>query len=468
MQIQTVEEITGLDRATIRYYEQEGLIKPQRLQNGYRDYSDRCLQDLLKIKLLRQLGLSVETIHQLIEGREELQNVLTDQLTVIRAHKNYLENAESICSMMIQDNVTYQTIQPGKYFNAMKQIAGIDNKVIDAPKTEYLYYEVHPVRRFFGRYIDHLLASALLMLIVIVFLRVRPIGDFQNSLINIGANLLSMPLNALFLCLFGTTPGKFTMGIFLRNPEGKNLSFVTALQREWAVFRYGEGFKIPIYNLIRLYKSYQTYTTGLELEWGYDYDADLLYTDWTTRRPVYASILSAICAVCIIFSAQDSMLPKNRGADLTLAEFAENYNDYAKITGVSTYLSKEGKWYRPDVPLHEVLIGEYEEKWKFVLDDNEELVQINIEIDTDSRLSFLNEAKMENTVLTAFLSQPNADTMEANSAMNKIAEQTFYSNNEFNLEEQIACGDVIVKWEILKPEVDADTRYKILVEIVIP
>lgn len=27
MQIQTVEEITGLDRATIRYYEQEGLIK---------------------------------------------------------------------------------------------------------------------------------------------------------------------------------------------------------------------------------------------------------------------------------------------------------------------------------------------------------------------------------------------------------------------------------------------------------
>lgn len=426
------------------------------------------MQDLLKIKLLRQLGLSVETIHQLIEGREELQDVLIDKLPVIGAHKNYLENAESICRMMIQDNVTYQTIQPGKYFNAMEQIAGIDNKVIDAPKTEYLYYEVHPVRRFFGRYIDHLLVSALLMLIVIVFLRVRPIGDFQNSLINIGANLLSMPLNALFLCLFGTTPGKFTMGIFLRNPEGKNLSFVTALQREWAVFRYGEGFKIPIYNLIRLYKSYQTYTTGLELEWGYDYDADLLYTDWTTRRPVYASILSAICAVCIIFSAQDSMLPRNRGADLTLAEFAENYNDYAKITGVSTYLSKEGKWYRPDVPLHEVLIGEYEEKWQFVLDDNKELVQINIEIDTDSRLSFLNEAKMENAVLTAFLSQPNADIMEANSAMNKIAEQTFYSNNEFNLEEQIACGDVIVKWEILKPEVDADTRYKILVEIVIP
>ena len=49
MQIQTIEERTGLDRATIRYYEQEGLIKPLRLQNGYRDYSEKHLEDLMEV-----------------------------------------------------------------------------------------------------------------------------------------------------------------------------------------------------------------------------------------------------------------------------------------------------------------------------------------------------------------------------------------------------------------------------------
>ena len=70
MQIQTLEEKTGLDRATIRFYEKEGLIFPTRLQNGYRDYSEVQLLDLMRIKLLRQIGLSLETIKQLMDGMD--------------------------------------------------------------------------------------------------------------------------------------------------------------------------------------------------------------------------------------------------------------------------------------------------------------------------------------------------------------------------------------------------------------
>lgn len=468
MQIQTIEEKTGLDRATIRYYEQEGLIKPQRLQNGYRDYSEKCLQDLLKIKLLRQLGLSLETIQQLIEGREELRDVLGDQLVVIGAHKDHLDNAESVCKMMIQDNVTYQTIQPGKYFTVIEQKASIENKVIDAPKTEYVYCEVHPVRRFLGRYLDHLLSSALLMLIVIVFIRVRPIGDFQNSLINIGAVLLSMPLNALFLCLLGTTPGKFAMGIFLKDPEGKNLSFIAALRREWAVFRYGEGFNIPIYNLIRLYKSYQTHTTGLELEWDYDYDADVLYTDWTARRSVYASILGVICTIAIIFSAQDSVFPKHRSADLTLSQFAENYNDYAKLNEMSTYLSEEGEWYRLDHPNPDVIIDLYDvdEFWEFITDNDGYLDLIRIEIQTDSRVFFTINGRPSLAIYTAFMSQPDSDVTGVSSAVNKFADMTF-ADAKYP-ERHSSYNGVTVNWEVSQPDADTDAEYKMLIEIDLP
>jgi len=39
MTIKEVEQILGLPRATVRFYEKEGLIEPKRGENGYRDYS---------------------------------------------------------------------------------------------------------------------------------------------------------------------------------------------------------------------------------------------------------------------------------------------------------------------------------------------------------------------------------------------------------------------------------------------
>ena len=44
MHIKDVEQRTGLSRANIRYYEQEGLVHPARRKNGYRDYSPDDLE----------------------------------------------------------------------------------------------------------------------------------------------------------------------------------------------------------------------------------------------------------------------------------------------------------------------------------------------------------------------------------------------------------------------------------------
>ena len=40
MTIKELEARTGMVRANIRYYEEEGLLAPRRLDNGYRDYSE--------------------------------------------------------------------------------------------------------------------------------------------------------------------------------------------------------------------------------------------------------------------------------------------------------------------------------------------------------------------------------------------------------------------------------------------
>ena len=43
MLIRDLEVKSGLDRATIRFYEREGLITPERKENGYRDYTEENL-----------------------------------------------------------------------------------------------------------------------------------------------------------------------------------------------------------------------------------------------------------------------------------------------------------------------------------------------------------------------------------------------------------------------------------------
>ena len=46
MNIKEIEERSGLTRANIRYYEQEGLLAPARRENKYRDYSEEDLETL--------------------------------------------------------------------------------------------------------------------------------------------------------------------------------------------------------------------------------------------------------------------------------------------------------------------------------------------------------------------------------------------------------------------------------------
>ena len=47
MKIQDVEINTGSDRATIRFYENENNLTPDRFENGYRNYFDSDVEHLL-------------------------------------------------------------------------------------------------------------------------------------------------------------------------------------------------------------------------------------------------------------------------------------------------------------------------------------------------------------------------------------------------------------------------------------
>ncbi len=79
MMIKEVQELTGLGRKAIEYYQQKGLIDPAVLENGYRDYSREEADTLRHIALLRALDVPLEEIRALLSGGKSPDALLRER-----------------------------------------------------------------------------------------------------------------------------------------------------------------------------------------------------------------------------------------------------------------------------------------------------------------------------------------------------------------------------------------------------
>lgn len=66
MKIGELSRRSGISVRMLRYYEQEGLLQPQRLESGYREYRDADEQLVLRIRMLGDAGLKLGAIRQLL------------------------------------------------------------------------------------------------------------------------------------------------------------------------------------------------------------------------------------------------------------------------------------------------------------------------------------------------------------------------------------------------------------------
>ena len=78
MNIGQASEHSGLAPKTIRYYEDIGLIRPDRGGNGYRDYAEADIHKLRFLQRSRGLGFSVEECRQLLALYEDKSRASSD------------------------------------------------------------------------------------------------------------------------------------------------------------------------------------------------------------------------------------------------------------------------------------------------------------------------------------------------------------------------------------------------------
>lgn len=111
MKINEVEKRVQITKKSIRFYEQEGLLHPERnKENGYRDYSEEDVEILLKIKFLRKLSLPIEEIKMLQSKKLTLEDALKRHLITLEREEKNLQKISELCRMISKEDVSYDTL----------------------------------------------------------------------------------------------------------------------------------------------------------------------------------------------------------------------------------------------------------------------------------------------------------------------------------------------------------------------
>lgn len=342
MQIRDLECKASLDRATIRFYEKEGLIVAKRKENGYREYSDDNLVHLLKIKLLRQLGMSLDTIKSIQQGSTDFNQALSIQIRNLENVIQAAGRAKDVCTELYHANTNYDELDAVYY---LQQLDKKQTRITTRSFREYVQRPYHPIRRFLARMTDYAILRMLFKLLIVVVLRIRPYGEFLSGLITYGTPFLMIPIASFMIYKWGTTPGKWIYGLSVLSENGCKLSYADAMEREWLVLARGYGFGIPIWSVVRLVKSYNSYQ---EYEMDWDRFCEFQFKDWNKQMKGIAAASIAIIVAMNLLIVSDAMKPRFRG-DINVSEFAANYNYYYKLTNdqfsTETEMGSDGKWH---------------------------------------------------------------------------------------------------------------------------
>ncbi len=236
MTIKELERRTGLPRTSIRFYEQEGLLTPERRENNYRDYSEDNVRTLEKIKLLRRLSLDLEAIRRLQAGELSLSRALAGQALALEGDRSDLERYAQVCQELSQAGTTYDDLDPEPWLAALEEKSLPLSRRVDPAEQDSIAAAPYPWRRYFARALDLSLAgilwSALQYLVLHWYWPEFGLMGFADTLVSAwGAWLFLLVLEPILLCTWGYTPGKRLLRLKVRREDGSKLDLERAVIR---------------------------------------------------------------------------------------------------------------------------------------------------------------------------------------------------------------------------------------------
>ena len=123
MRIKEVEELVGITKKNIRFYEKEGLLNPGReLENSYRDYTEDDIRRLQIIKLLRKMDMPISSISDVLEHRISLHEALHLHALLLEEQRRGIANAQRICRLINEDGAELETLDTERYMEEILHV----------------------------------------------------------------------------------------------------------------------------------------------------------------------------------------------------------------------------------------------------------------------------------------------------------------------------------------------------------
>ncbi|MFB2600228.1 MerR family transcriptional regulator [Herbiconiux sp. P17] len=120
--IQEVARLAGTTSRTLRHYAQLGIVRPSRIgANGYRYYDESALVTLQRVLMLRELGLGLPAITDVLANETDAPSALRGHLEWLRSERDRL--GRQIASV----RATIETMEGGEQLMAENMFEGFDH-----------------------------------------------------------------------------------------------------------------------------------------------------------------------------------------------------------------------------------------------------------------------------------------------------------------------------------------------------
>ena len=127
-----VSKIAGVSTRTLRFYEEEGLLKPTRGPNGYRRYTPADIDRLQEILLLRHMGVGTAEIPRALSATEdERRRALAHHLETLKTEHARLE------ALIRTVETTIAHIEKGTPMSDKAKFEGMKRGLIEDNEHEY-------------------------------------------------------------------------------------------------------------------------------------------------------------------------------------------------------------------------------------------------------------------------------------------------------------------------------------------
>ena len=136
MKIKQVEELVGITKKNIRFYEDQGLLNVERAENGYREYHKEDIARLQEIKLFRKMDISIEEMKSLFEKKKSLQICLEQHLKELEHRREGLMKMQEMCERLIAEHQSLDTLNAENCLEEIEQMEKEGARFMDVNKTD--------------------------------------------------------------------------------------------------------------------------------------------------------------------------------------------------------------------------------------------------------------------------------------------------------------------------------------------